>query len=206
MSTFVPATNCAKVAVEGTWSGQSVIWTLWFTFGTSPSQSDLEALAQDVWSSLASALQSSWASTYQVDRITATRQNSANDIQGVYDNGGTPLVGSGAGSSVPLNVSWVASFRTALRGRSFRGRNYIPGLLSSILTAPGTGSAATLAGIAAAYVLHLITSPPTGWTWVVASHFTGGSPRANALLTPITSVIIDTFVDSMRRRLIGRGT
>jgi hypothetical protein len=205
LSTFVPAENTAKVVVEGQWAGNDAINTLWFQFASEPDQTDLETLAEYVWENLLSALQSTWAASYQVNRVTATRQNSENDIQGVYDAMGTPLVGSGSGASVPLNASWSISFRTGLRGRSYRGRNYAAGYLNSILDDPGRGNATVLAGVAAAYVQHLITNMLAGWTWVVASHVADKAPRVAAVLTPIISVIIDTYVDSQRRRLVGRG-
>ena len=51
-----------------------------------------------------------------------------------------------------------------------------------------------------------------GYTWVVASRFSGVDaegdpiPRAAGITTPITTVlIVDNLVDSQRRRLSGRG-
>jgi hypothetical protein len=203
---FIPAVNTAKVAIEGLWSNQKVVTTLWFTMASEPDQADLEALADDIGENWVNAMLLTWADTYSVQRITATRQNSANDIQGVVDYTDAPVVGTGEGDSLPLNCAWSFSFRTLLRGRSFRGRNFLPGFLNSILDSPGIGNAVTLAGVVAAYALHLITDPPAGWVWVVASHFADHEPRATAVLTPIVEVIVDTWLDSQRRRLVGRGS
>ena len=202
---FVPALNTAKVVLEYTWSSQAVVQTFWMQYSASPSAADLQTIADHFRNNFNASMVTSQATSISLVRVTATRQDNANDIQAV-STPASPVPGTGSGDSVPLNAAWVFSYRTALRGRSYRGRGYQPGLLNSILTSPGIGNSAILTAIAANYVQWLITSVPAGWTWVVASHFHNKAPRASAVLTPIISVVVDTLLDSQRRRLVGRGS
>jgi len=73
------------------------------------------------------------------------------------------------------------------------------------MTSPITGSLATLAGLAGNYVSHFITTPEGDWVWNVVSHYANHAARFTGLPSPITHVIVDAAIDSMRRRLSGRG-
>lgn len=107
--------------------------------------------------------------------------------------------------SLPSNVALCVSMRSAGRGRSSRGRNYIPGMTESKTTGNEV-VAATVAGLEASYngIRSLAFTAP--WVHVVVSRFTAGAPRAAGVVFPVTSCkIVDPFVDSQRRRLTGRG-
>lgn len=206
MTVFVPTNDCARVAVEGVWNGQQVAQTFWFTSATSPiTQAMLIALATHVCNNWNASMLTAQSTGYALQRVTATRQNSSNDIQGVFTPS-SPIPGTGGSPSVPLNCCWVFTYRTALRGRNYRGRGYQPGLINSILTNPGEGNLATLVGLAGNYVNWFITSGLAGWTWQVVSHWLNKSPRALGVYTPVTSVGVNAQLDSQRRRLIGRGS
>lgn len=203
---FIPGVHLAKVAVEGAWLSQAVVQTFWFTFtgGTEPAQADLEALAAHMATNWNASMRTSQASNYYLTRVTATRQTSNTDIQGQYIPT-APIQGTGGASSVPLNVNWCFTYRTLLRGRNWRGRGYQPGFIDSIRTDPGHGNLTILLGIAGNYVNWLITTPPTNWVWVVASHYLNKVPRATASTEAVQGVTVDDKIDSQRRRLIGRG-
>jgi hypothetical protein len=203
--TFIPAEKCAKVAIEGTWDNQKVVSTFWFEFTSEPSSTDLQTIAAFMFTDWWQNIKSMTSNTYTLDQVTATRQQSGSDIQEIYVPA-SGNVGTGDEFSVPLNCAWCWSLRTGLRGRSYRGRMYQPGVIDDVLVSPGVGDPAILGPLAAAIVAHLIDGLPTGWTYVVASHFANKLPRTLAVLTPIVAVIIDTALDSMRRRLVGRGT
>jgi hypothetical protein len=201
---FIPAAKCAKVAIEALWEGQKVVSTFWAEFGSEPSQSDLETLAAFFFTGYWAVIKSASATTYVIQRITATRQQNASDIQGVY----TPssgAAGTNGSDSLPNNAAWVLSGRTNLRGRSYRSRLYLPGLTSASLLNSVHFDPAVTGPIAAALATLLIDNLPSGWVWVVASHFADKAPRAAAVLTPILSIVADNAIDSMRRRLYGRG-
>lgn len=118
----------------------------------------------------------------------------------------TPLpVGGDTAAAMPGNVSLAVSFRTANRGRSYRGRNFIVGLVEPAVTGNAVSSDFA-SGMQTGYGALLTGAIADDWDWVVVSRFTAGAPRATGIATPITSVsVVDPYVDSQRRRLRGRG-
>lgn len=116
-----------------------------------------------------------------------------------------PLLGQDASPPMPKNVSLAVSFRTAGRGRSARGRNYIYGLTEADITNDEV-STTTANGLQAGYNTLIGALASEGYTWVVVSRYLNGNQRAAALKQPVTSVVVvDNVVDSQRRRLPGRG-
>jgi hypothetical protein len=107
--------------------------------------------------------------------------------------------------SVPNNVALCVSIRTDLRGRSYRGRNYVPGLPVNQVT-QNTVSAPTVAAIQTSYNDLIAVASGFGAQWVVVSRYTGNAPRVTGVHRAVTSaLIVDATVDSQRRRLPGRG-
>lgn len=111
--------------------------------------------------------------------------------------------------ALPGNCSLCISFRTALGGRSFRGRNYVPGITegnstgSQVASANANGILTAYNGLQAYVAANAFAAT---WTWVVVSTRAGGVDRAAGVTTPITSaILVDYVVDSQRRRLPGRG-
>jgi hypothetical protein len=118
----------------------------------------------------------------------------------------TPIPGERAHESLPNNVALTVSFRTAARGRSARGRNYIAGL-SDDQVLHNTVDASVASGLAAAYNDIPARLEGLGYGWVVVSKKSGGVPRVAGLARPVTTaIVVDRTVDSQRRRLPGRGT
>ena len=61
-------------------------------------------------------------------------------------------------------------------------------------------------------ILTTVTATPSPWVWVIVSRYSGVDgdgrpvPRVAGVTTPVTNVVaVDGTVDSMRRRLPGRG-
>lgn len=124
---------------------------------------------------------------------------------GVYEFVPTvPVAGQVGQPALPGNAACVVSFRTALRGRSGRGRNYIAGIAegdvngnqfaNTFVQAMGNSYGALAAGLGAQAMYH-----------VVVSRFFNGNPRPEGRAAAVTSYLVDGFVDSQRRRLAGRG-
>lgn len=120
----------------------------------------------------------------------------------------TPVPNPAGGSAepaVPNNVALCISFRTNNRGRSYRGRNYIPGLPRTAVT-QNTVDSTTAATLQTAYNDLIDVAATFGADWVVASRYFNGGTRSPGIHTIITSaLIVDRTVDSQRRRLPGRG-
>lgn len=150
-------------------------------------------------SELAPLLSDDWSAqrVIGVDLTTAT---------GPRVDVGSATPGGISGEANPNNVAAVVSFRTNSRGRSGRGRNYVPAIPGSLVTL-NTIDPALIASLIGAY--SLLMGPGTfeaGWEWVVLSRETGGVPRANGLALPITGVVmVSDQVRSMRSRSVGHG-
>jgi len=96
---------------------------------------------------------------------------------GIVYTTGLPDTGSVSGHDLPLNVTMAVSFHTGLRGRSFRGRNYLCGMLDTG-QAHSTIDATYLGQIKAAYTALIAEVSAEDITWVVASRFHNKAPRA----------------------------
>lgn len=156
---------------------------VWWTVNMSPALSDNTLLRE----------------IYVTDLTTATSGAATQPAPAPAPTGGR------TGAPSPNNVSLAVSFRTAQRGRSFRGRNYIAGI-----NEPDTEwnqISAALEGLILAGYNALLTAPFSGdWEWGVVSRFANKAPRVTGVFTPITSVtIVDRTIDSQRRRLPSRG-
>lgn len=104
------------------------------------------------------------------------------------------LAGVQAGDALPANVSLVVTHRTALRGRSYRGRTYLAAFGEGVNDATGVPSAATATGINVQFTGHLAALVGTGLTMVVASYL--HSTAENVIACTVNSVW-----DTQRRRL-----
>lgn len=118
----------------------------------------------------------------------------------------TAVTGTVVEQSLPNNVAIVITEHTANRGRSYRGRKYIPGIPSNDENSPTEITGSDLAGLVAGWTTLIATAVANGIVLAVLSQFTGGVQRATGVLTPITSMSADTAFDSQRRRLEKRGS
>jgi len=173
----------------------------------------------DSLTELATEVQAWWTTSYApiatasviLREIVCTDMTSLTGATGSV--GGDDAVGSQIGGTLPGNCSLAVSFRTALRGRSFRGRNYVVGIPIEEMSSIDQVTGAYLGLCKTAYEDFLSVISAAEWTWVIASRFSGVDPdthdpipRVAGVTTPVTTVIVvDTVIDSQRRRLTGRG-
>lgn len=120
----------------------------------------------------------------------------------------TPRAGTQAGTVYPANVSFAYKKSTGLSGRSFRGRWYHVGLTTGAVgTTPNQ-----LASVSVTNFLGFLNALQTaltsaGHTMGVVSYRTGGAYRTTGVFTAQTGfVAVDLNIDSMRKRLTGRGS
>jgi hypothetical protein len=193
-----------------TLDGQDVENTLWFVAASEPNTGNMGVLA--------ATMEGWWVSDYapqisqavQLRETVVTSMDSATGPQVTRVPTSTTL-GSRTDEIMPNSVSLVVSFRTDLRGRSFRGRNYVVGLTAEEVTGNQVNSD-IVAAFQDAYSNILTVVTDTDYEWVVASRFSGVDsegkpiPRSEGIGTPITSVtVVDNIIDNQRRRLPGRG-
>lgn len=108
----------------------------------------------------------------------------------------------------PGNVSFCTTFSTGQRGRAFRGRNFFVGLTTGFVTGNVVSNAFATTLRNAYSELLGVTYLPVGVDWVhVARVVNGVVQMPSALTVPVVAPVhADLNVDSMRRRLTGRGT
>lgn len=155
--------------------------------------------ANDVWTAYNTDWKDMMGDQWTIDNITATDHSLA-DGQQIQTSSALPIVGTGASEEVPASVCIVASHRTDHTGRSRRGRTYLPGLTE------GNVGGNDIDGLMATAVGDLFTTlhselDANDLDHVVYSLYQAGAARTTPLATLITSLIVDTRVDTQRRRL-----
>jgi hypothetical protein len=201
---FIPVAGVAQAEIRMTWDDQKVENTLYFDFGTTPTSGDLTTLGTDLLAWWTANIAPLTNQDVQLREIYLTDLTSATGAA-VTVVPASPLFGEVNLDSLPNNVALCVSFRTAFRGRSFRGRNYVVGLSENQVS--GSHVIETVSEqFVTAYEQLLSGGHAVSQTWVVVSRFTGNAPRTAGVATPIDTVlVVDSTVDSQRRRLPGRG-
>lgn len=201
---FIPAPNCVEVVFRFTWAGQRVAITLSFEGAAPATVSDMN--------SLATALETWWKASYRpltpasltLNEIAVTALDSAT-APGIVLPITTNNTGTNANPSGASNSTVTTTFITALRGRSFRGRNYMVGLNPGYIQTATTISTALAGALVTAYINMQTAAFAQGFTHVVISRYHNNLPRVTAVSTPVTGYQQELFLDSQRRRLAGRG-
>lgn len=209
---FVPVANTVEFELRAILDDQKVENTLYFGRGFAPTAVQMLAMANLLAGWWAAEVADYTAESVSLVEVYATDLTSASGPTASYIPP-SAVTGGDASAALPNNVSLCVSFRTANRGRSYRGRNYVVGLTEAAVVL-NTVQPAYIASILEAYNLLPGLGTATGWTWYVVSRFSGVDPdthapipRVTGVRTPVTTVVIvDPTVDSARRRLPGRGT
>jgi hypothetical protein len=168
------------------------------TAGLHPSGSTLAALALDWWATVGPFLKAATSTSLVFQSVTIRDLNDNTGEEGVYT---IPVNTTGDINSdpVPYNAASVISWRSATVGRRGRGRWYMTGIPESHVS--GNVIDATLQTLITAVATAIsayagTVAVPTDA--VVAS-------RVATILHPIVEHVVDTLVDSQRRRLQQRG-
>jgi len=202
---YIPVPDVAMVELRGNLFSQNIENTLYFEYSGPPSTTALEELGDAVAAWWIAEVVANLSSDYSYREAYVT-DLSASTAPTYVALELTPVAGGNSSPSLPGNVAACISFRTPIRGRSGRGRNYLSGLGENAVTGNQFGSS-TASALTFAYNLLVdgIEDMP-GWTWVVVSRYTAGAPRALGVAYPITTAAFtDLNIDSQRRRLTGRG-
>lgn len=171
------------------------------------------AVAQAIYAAIiGSASWTAWAAflsnTSQLANVQLRDMRTANQPWVLSTGAATP--GTSVSAALPPGVSLVISERTALAGRGYRGRIYLPGLAANALVV-GTGAASAAANTAAVNFINAVSAAMTanGVTLAIANParaaYAGRRGRAiparAAGIVPVTSVLARlTALTSQRRR------
>lgn len=196
---FVPFTNTAEVRVQHTMNGKPVENTLYFQRADSIQDTELQELAAAI---------ESWWNTYQRPsqagelthvRTVAVELSTPDSLMSIADE--HEGASGGGGNDVASNQSALCvRFGTNKRGRSWHGRNYVPGVPEAVVNESRV-SPEFIAAMMDAYEQLQFGGVPEGWTWVVASRRHNKEWRTLGVTEPVTGVsITTTALASVRSR------
>lgn len=202
---YIPVPETVMMELVYAWDSQIVETVLHYhstVVWTPTKQSALAASAAAVWNTSFKAAMPSSISLINI-KVTDIRTQ----FGPVIDYGvGLPNPGTNVSPSLPNSNTLVITKRTGLRGRSFRGRIYHPGLMEASVT-----NNAVLPANVTAYIgmYNSLISLGIGGSdvanMVVVSRRFEGAWRITGVYTYVTNLTSDGMIDSQRRRLPGRG-
>lgn len=198
---FIPVPNAAQAVIE--YATEAVPWTntLWFT-KTDFDTADLTALAArlDLWVAAEVLPNMSNLTSYNHVKVYDMRADDGEVRQETFSAG----PGSDASPPGAMSAAMVVTFYTGGRGRNSRGRNYLTGFSENDMDADQYAESVLVAPIGVAYTNLITTVQLDGWTWVVASRYDNGQPRAAGVTRPVTTVAIRSPKFGSQRRRIAR--
>lgn len=203
---FIPTPNCAQVELVYNWAGQICQTVLHYTKSAPWTFEHLTELADVARANWITEMISRQPETLALIGVRAVDLSSETGPS-VEISTDLPAPGTAPNPSLPNNCAIVVTKRTALRGRSYRGRIYHPGLMENQV-AGNTVDPSSLVGIVQAWETFLALSLPEipdEALMVVLSLRNEGNPRTQGVATLVTGLTSDGTVDSQRRRLPGRG-
>jgi len=203
--TFIIVPNAAEVVLQGRMNSHDAVITLGFKQGDPFTIGDLESLlthVEDWWTTyLAPIVTEAWnmpaMKAYSLESESAPV---------VTDTDFTPHNGTSESEPVPDNVAMVVSFSTNKRGRSYRGRNFVPGLGGDALANPSQWTSGTVTAFTAAYAGIATVFNPTVFEHCVISRFHNHEARLFGETEPVTGYLARQKIGTMRRRVLGSGS
>jgi hypothetical protein len=209
---FVPVAQTALVELRMLCAGQHVENTIYALAPDPFDPSSLTSLANTVKAWWIAEMAPLLSDIVSLEEVVATDLTTATG--GQVSISGDHELGTQIGGAAPNGSTFTVSFRTAERGRAFRGRNYIVGLPLEQLSDTNHVQSSWATDLITAYEALKTALVAADFIWVVVSRFHGVDtvtghpiPRAAGLITHVLSVLVTDFViDSQRRRLPGRGT
>jgi hypothetical protein len=202
-----PAAGVLRVVFNGSLSGRPTAnvmhWLRTSGVGSAYTQAQVDAVA--------SGLRGAWVTNFNPRQSSNDWVLGTVTTQDLTSNVGLmgQLAGSSAGTrpgiSLPANVALCVSWRVAIHYRGGHPRTYIGGLVQADqfdTTSWATASTASMLTAANGFLTAANTTfgGVTGQL-VLLSRVTGGQVMVPPATYPITGAVIDTRIDSMRRRL-----
>jgi hypothetical protein len=196
---FIPTPHCIEVKAIGDQNGIPVVNVWHVDNGATVTDADLGDVADAVETWFKTYPLPYMHNSYTLNQVVATDVSAAGGHQ-VVNNLTSANVGGNSSDPANAAAAVVYSWRSARIGRSFRGRTYIGALPAvSLEDAQNVTS-----GIVTAYATHaanLIDAiAALGKTLVILSKYANGVARVVGLMTEIIGVIVDSVVDSQRKR------
>lgn len=199
---FQRVPDSVEIIVNGTMAGQRIVNT-YFGQMASYSLADIEALAAAVDAWAGGLFLTLMPSNYTYNNTTVRGLNAAIDIE--TTNADSTGAGS-FGSECPANnIALSVKRASAFTGRGARGRVYLP-VPESAINADNTVT--TAFGDAAVTILDALDTAISaqGFLPIIVHRVEAGASLPVAVVfTLVEWVVVNYVLDSMRRRLPGRG-
>lgn len=200
---FIPVPDVAMVELVFRQDGQVCENTLYFQGAASWDATNLTTLAEEVRDWWIAGPRLDTSDTVGLTSVKATSLASQS-APGVEVTDLLPADGTEVSPPLPNNVTQAVTFVTALRGRSYRGRNYRVGLTEAMVVANQVDVGYTTSWVGFYQTLDTDVTVNSA-QHVVVSRYENNVPRATGVATPVVSYKADRVIDSQRRRLPGRG-
>lgn len=195
---YIP--NWLLIVVHATSEGSQRALVLSYKYSnpTPPTPLQLAVVAQTFWTWAGGALKAIAGPHINFDSIEVTDKAAAGGASGSYAIP-QPAPGIDTTNGAPGNAALVITWLSGYTGRSHRGRSFTFGMtqlrqIGSLVTSGYVSSVSALASTIANF---------TG-TGAVPLIFSIAS-RKHLYLTGVLTWVVNAFVDSQRRRLMGRG-
>lgn len=197
---FVPFADCCEAAIMFDLDTIPSVITLGF-HNTGSIPFDVPALAD-----LATVLSVNFVTPLAVQLNTTVHFRNIHlrdldSVSGAVFDQPLTQVGSSAGVAVPNQVATTVTFLTGVAGRSYRGRNYVPGATNGALADQKTFTDGYLADILSVYEgmdTHLASAAAEH---VVLSRFLDKAPRESGHAQAVIGYRVNAPIHTQRRRL-----
>ena len=208
------ANSLVRASIKMSASSQDLVNVLYFK--QLSAGGDLGGLSDAIKTTLYDVIKTMSSANWTLDDITLSEQIVGGGEQLVTTYA---LAGTNANANQNLTTCAVATFRTALAGRSHRGRNYVP-ILSYNVIDDGLIGASFRTALQDAYdaftAIYGVGGTDTDYQWGVWSRklgetLSGSPPHVTAYdvaagFFPIVSVNVTNVVRQQRRREYGVGS
>lgn len=201
---FQSVPNTAIAVCHGVMNGQQIANTFYGEFPSGYVESDLQEFADvvdSVWGGVITPLLNA---AYEYTGTEVRGLEDAIDLSATAD--AEAGVGGASGTVLSNNAALSVKRRSNQTGRGARGRIYIPGISTGSLESQNTVSTAFADAIEAGLNGMNDLMDAAGIVPVIVHRTAAGVPLTVAVLFTIVEwVVVDRVIDSMRRRLPGRG-
>jgi hypothetical protein len=137
--------------------------------------------------------------------ITDLTTSSSPAIDGVTGTtADLPYGGEDGTSEQGAQVATVITWQTVNRGRSFRGRSFFPGVPQNFMASSDAINVTWQSEMEVFWLaIHTAINTAGGGIWIhsIISRFSGGSPRAVGITTPVLTFRMNTKIATQRRRI-----
>lgn len=203
---FIPTPNVVRAAMQGSVNGNDQVYTLWAIGAAPATLTDLQNLGQALIAWALADILPVLSNGYSLDSVYLLAQDTS-FAPFWTETTALPAVGAINSPVIEPQTAPVVKFATPNRGRSGRGRNYVPGCPLSALASPGVVSNTFKTNLLTAYLDLNTNIGSAGYTHVVVSHFTDNAPRAVGLTQSVGAYeMVSNSVGTQRSRRIGVGT